>query len=221
MRIKQKEGTRGSLMFIQRLLTNRPELFDTELQRAGAIKRDERVKWVSPRADDDWAEYRDAAFLERLGRGDLASDLREFWPARGPQWDALGTAGDTLILVEAKAHIGELTSNCAAGADESRKKIIASLDTTKVALGVREDADWLNGYYQLANRFAHLHFLRSRGADARLVLLQFTGKTGMPTASTVEAYGKALRVAYERLGFASKKHPDGVVHINVDVADLG
>jgi hypothetical protein len=175
VRIKQKTGTRGSLMFVQHLVSRRPELLASRLREAGGIRPDTAVRWVSPLESDDWAEYRDAAFLERLGRPELAGELKEFWPARGPQWDAFGVSGDALLLVEAKAHVAELASTCTAEAPRSLALITRSLDATRRALGARADADCLTGYYQLANRIAHLRFLQNRGADARLVLLQFTG----------------------------------------------
>ena len=222
MRIVQKTGTRGSLMYIQRLLAHRPELLDERLREAGALSSDARVRWVSPLQNDEWAEYRDAAFLDRLGRGDLAPALAEFWPSRGPQWDALGVSGNRLILVEAKAHVGELASSCGAKAKSSRDKITRALEATKTALGAPPSADWLTGYYQLANRLAHLEFLKARGADARLVLLQFTGNTGMPTSSTREAYDAAILDAFAHLGIdiATSRMLNSVLHIHVDVEEI-
>ena len=220
MRIPQKEGSRGSLKFIQRLVSGRPALLDARLREAGAIPPGVEVRWVSPRVDDDWAEYRDSAFLERVGRGDLVADLRAFWPSRGPQWDALGIAGDAVLLVEAKAHVGELVSTCTAKSPRSRSMIAKAFYETKTALGAGADCNWLSGYYQLANRLAHLEFLRRRGVDARLVLLQFTGDTGMPTPSTRKAYRAALDVALAHLGFEPSATIPDVVHIYVDVAEL-
>ena len=55
---------------------------------------------------DHYAEYRDEAFLKRVGVSATKKPLSEFWPKRGPQWDALATFGDDgVILVEAKAHM--------------------------------------------------------------------------------------------------------------------
>lgn len=39
--------------------------------------------------DDRYREYYDRRHLIALGREDLWPQLREFWPKRGPQWDAL------------------------------------------------------------------------------------------------------------------------------------
>jgi hypothetical protein len=221
MRIEQKEGTRGSLRFIQQLVSRNPDLFHRRLQEQGVVSAETSVGWVSPRPDDAWAEYRDAAFLERIGHAKLAPALKAFWPARGPQWDGLCVAGDTVLLVEAKAHVGEMASSCTAEAPSSVTLIEQSLGATKQALGVDAGADWMNGYYQLANRLAHLWFLRARGVDARLVLLQFTGETGMPTASSPAAYHDAFDTAMKHLGFDPAVAIPGVVPIYIDVAELG
>lgn len=221
MRIEQKDGTKGSLRFIQQLVSRSPDLFQRRLHEAGAVPAETSVRWVSPRPDDAWAEYRDAAFLERIGHSELAPALKAFWPARGPQWDGLCIAGRTILLVEAKAHVGEMASSCTAEAPSSVTLINQSLNATKQALGASAGADWMNGYYQLANRLAHLWFLRERGVDARLVLLQFTGETGMPTASSPPAYREAFDTAMKRLGFDPAVAIPGVVPIYIDVAEIG
>jgi hypothetical protein len=62
----------------------------------------------SPQQDDDYAEYYDEAFLERLGLVELVMPLDEFWPKCGPRWDGLARTTDgKLIPVEAKAYIDE------------------------------------------------------------------------------------------------------------------
>lgn len=96
-----------------------------------------------------------------------------FWPARGPQWDALGVSGQTVVLVEAKAHIGELLSPASAASRGSLARIDAAMNTVRSALDVAGGAEWSQRFYQLANRIAHLHFLRARGVDARLLLVGF------------------------------------------------
>ena len=92
------------------------------------------MTWLSPLLTDEWAEYRDEAFLERIGHPELAAALNGFWPTRGPQWDGLAKTGDIVLLVEAKAHVGELASSGAAESPASRDLIAKSLDTTKKAL---------------------------------------------------------------------------------------
>src|SRR5690242_780967 len=114
MRIPQKEGKRGSLKWIQKAVNSpEPRLLDSLI--LPHINGASKLRWCSPLASDEFSEYRDDAFLDRIGIGHLAVSLRKFWPSRGPQWDglALSDAGDVL-LVEAKAHINELFSPASA-----------------------------------------------------------------------------------------------------------
>jgi hypothetical protein len=55
----------------------------------GADKKN-NIVWMSPKAGDGYAEYRDQAFLDLLGIKPTKTKLKDFWPNRGPQWDALG-----------------------------------------------------------------------------------------------------------------------------------
>jgi hypothetical protein len=109
---------------------------------------------------------------------------RAFWPSRNHHWDAVGKLahGGTVewLLVEAKGHLHELKSSCAAYNPRSVSMIQAALAETKQALGVPAERDWLKGYYQYCNRLAALHFLTRQGIPARLVLVYFVGDRSGP-----------------------------------------
>jgi len=139
------------------------------------------IRWVSPIAQDDYAEYRDGDFLSAVQLGDFAGELASFWPAGGPSWDALATVSDSargtrsgVILVEAKSHISEIYgSGCQAGL-HSRDLIEKALTAAKRWCGANKDADWTGPLYQSANRLAHLYFIRERlKCPAWLVNLYF------------------------------------------------
>jgi hypothetical protein len=114
-----------------------------------------------------------------------SNPVRQEWEERWPQsgnvhnWDAIGRGvsgeRESWILLEAKAHIGELASSCTATSPDSIKRIAAVLDDTKRALGVPDQADWTRNFYQYSNRIALLHFLTTRGIDAHLVFVHFVG----------------------------------------------
>ena len=141
MRIKQPPGTKGSLKWIQRLSAHHSGLLETELRAKGVLASGNTLTWLSPLASDEWAEYRDAAFLDRIGCPSLAGKLAAFWPSRGPQWDGLARDGSgQIFIIEAKAHRQELASSCQAG-EASLKKISAALEQTKSALGANPAAD--------------------------------------------------------------------------------
>ena len=73
--------------------------------------------WISPLAPRNYLEYRDD-FLTMLSLKSHEADLRHFWPLNGPQWDALAKmsvrSGEAVLLVEAKAHLGESMTSCQA-----------------------------------------------------------------------------------------------------------
>lgn len=131
-------------------------------------------------ADQEW---KGIDFVKHRG---VHEEWRKFWPQRGnpPNWDAVGTAvidgKRTWLLVEAKAHLGEIRSDCGAVEAGGLGQIRATLERVKGKLVVPEGRDWLNGYYQLCNRLAVLSFLRDQGIATRLVLVYFYGDSSGP-----------------------------------------
>ena len=205
MSVEQPPGSRGSLKWIQRAVNERWETLEGPI--LSKLKA-HSLEWWSPLADDNFAEYRDSSFLARIGHPELAQDLQGYWPARGPQWDALGRSdrGDVL-LVEAKAHVAELCTPGTAAGPASRARIASALDQLADKLGARAGrAAWTDHFYQLANRLAHLDFLRARSVPAWLVLVNFLGDSEMGGPSSVEAWDAAYQVAFHVMGLG-KSHP--------------
>ncbi|HWA19403.1 MAG TPA: hypothetical protein VG757_10445 [Devosia sp.] len=219
MRVVQPEGSRGSLKWIQRAVNDRPSVIKAALVLGGLTA--EGVEWLSPVRADAYAEYRDVAFLERIGSGHLASALADFWPRRGPQWDALARADDEILLVEAKAHVSEMLSPPTAASEKSRRQIERALAQTIEAFDARPLAAWTDVFYQLANRYAFLHLLNSRGVPARLALVNFVGDTEMSGPRSSAEWAAAYEVADHVMGL-SRKHPyaSRIHHVFVDVQAL-
>lgn len=142
------------------------------------------LTWVSPLASEMYTEYLDEAFLSVMGLPHLVDNLAEFWPRRGPNWDALAVTGDSVLLVEAKSYPAEAKTR--SGASEgSLEWIKRSLLETANWLGLSElPRTWWDGYYQGANRLAHLYFLREAcGIEAYLAFVNFVDDpTHNPTA---------------------------------------
>ena len=98
--------------------------------------------------------------------------------ANTPNWDLVSTCtvgGRTgLVIVEAKAHAGELKANdcCGASDKQNRERIEAAIKQASDALGEgwRLTAD---SHYQLSNRFAWAWKLASLGVPVILVYLGF------------------------------------------------
>jgi len=224
MRVPQlKEKPRGSQKWIQVLINARPELLNVRIREEIASLSGREICWVSPLKQDGFAEYRDAAFLEKLNLQDLSEELQKFWPNRGPQWDALGRTSDekAFILVEAKANVPELVSFCGAKDRESLKTITASLSETRQWLNCKEPRiDWKYGFYQYANRLAHLYFLRRKAQkEAYLVFLYFLeDSTRIPTSRDV--WNSALKLQKKLMGLSAGSLTGKVVDLFINVNEI-
>jgi hypothetical protein len=125
---------------------------------------------MSPLAKDGYREYKDEEFISRLGIALAKRPLSDFWPASGPRWDGLATAGKEYLFVEAKAHIAELATTATRATGRSKHLIDRSLRELQQAIAPKSTVDWSGTFYQYTNRLAHLHFLRSVN-DVRAHLL--------------------------------------------------
>lgn len=203
-RFPQPAGERGSLKWVQLAVNDPARPLDAAILEC--LSGASRIDWCSPLASDDYAEYRDAAFLQKVGLEHLSTALSAFWPARGPQWDALARSnGGDVLLVEAKAHIGEICSPPTKAGEASLTRISVALAVTAKALGAQPLAPWERAFYQLANRLAHLRFLRSQGVPAWLVLVNFVGDREMEGPQTGEAWQAAYEVVRHVMGLP-KRH---------------
>jgi hypothetical protein len=176
------------------------------------------VEWRSPLADDGYAEYRDQAFLDRLGVTLSKRHLNDFWPPGGPQWDALGRAvSGEPVLVEAKAYVPELLSPPTQASDASAETIRRALSEAAAALGASPGTDWSQRFYQHANRLAHAWFLAQvNGVPVRLVFVHFVGDPDMDGPSSRREWEAALVVLHEALGLRGRM-PRYVTEIFIDV----
>jgi hypothetical protein len=168
----------------------------------------EQVIWLSPVASDEYAEYSDQNFLDRLGVRQLKVPLHDFWPPGGPRWDGLAkTLSGKLTLVEAKAHIDEAVDYCSRASPEPLKVIQRALRDTKRAFAASKDAPWESPFYEHANRLAHLYFMRQlNGLDAYLLFLYFADASDAPNPCSVEQWEGAIRLKEKCLGLGNR-HP--------------
>ena len=203
MRRKQERTDSGSQRWLQIAVNRCPTVIDAAIRETG-VEMSGDVDWVSPLENDDFAEYTDSDFLDRLGIRLKRRPLKDFWPPSGPRWDGLARCGDTVFLIEAKAYVAELaTDPCGAG-EESRRKIEEAMAETKAFLRIRSKTDWTRCFYQYANRLAHLYLLRQlNGLDAYLLNVYFVGdKTREMPASRAD-WMAAATLAKAHLGLRS------------------
>lgn len=204
MRIEQPPGSRGSLKWIQRSVAEKWQALEAPILAAAGAND---LRWHSPLAADAYAEYRDEACLGLLGQLHLADALQNFWPARGPQWDALGkTDTGAVVLVEAKSRIAELFSPATAVGEAARLKLDVVFEDLAIRLKASERrVPWTEHFYHFASRLAYLDFLRRQGVEAWLVLVNFVGDTEMHGPSSDEAWDAAYQVVWHVMGLP-KRH---------------
>lgn len=173
------DGYGSECHLLRYLGRHREQLNEAVLQATGAA----RLRWLDYPFDAA-QKWKDGAWsgLDFLPEEDKA---RKKWPEFLPpqdklqNWDAVGLVevdGQTeWLLVEAKAHLGELRSDCLASAGNGLGPIRDAFEQIKTDLGVRAVLDWQHGYYQFCNRIAALWFLQRHKIRARLLFVYFTG----------------------------------------------
>lgn len=221
MRIVQPNGTKGSLRWLQDLINRKPELLQKALQSRMALRDGAAITWLSPLKSDRFAEYRDESFLERLGVTLDHRSLASFWPPNGPQWDALGiTSRGDLLLVEAKAHVKELVSDCGAS-PKSSTLIQASLAEAGAFFMATTTKKWSQTYYQYANRLAHLYLLRQLNhLPAWLIFLYFVNAEDVAGPKTPEEWRSSIEEVHNHLGVGREQIGPYVIDVFIDVEML-
>jgi len=204
-RFPQHQAKKGSQRWIQKLVNEQPGILNSQIRSAFNFSKEEDIQWLSPLKSDEYAEYRDQAFLDRLKVKLEKTPLAQFWPKGGPQWDALGKSSvGKLLLVEAKSHISELISKSQAEDKASIKMIQKSLEETGCYLNSRVNAAWLQSFYQYTNRLAHLYLLRKNDLQAYLIHVYFLNDVEMNGPVTLHEWAGAIKLLNSCLRI--KKH---------------
>lgn len=161
-------GCKGSKRCLQVYLSERCKSKKLEEEIKEKWGKTQSIEWLGPKkvgCEWDWKELTGNSFWNALGI--TPKDTRDFWPARGPHWDAVAKltfadGSSHFILFEAKANVSELKSYMRAGDSQGQRDLIQrSLE--KYSLNV-------NGYYQTCNRVAHLNYIREKYPDVNVSL---------------------------------------------------
>lgn len=212
----------GSQKWLQVAVNRKPQVLTSALRRSEAIGPQISVTWHSPLEDDHFLEYRDAKALDKVGiqSASLKRPLEQFWPLRGPVWDALGiTSEGNPLFLEAKAHIPEAASPATkASAPASLKLIKESLKQARQFYAPKAMADWSELFYQYANRLAHHYFLkRVNDVHSVLIFLYFVNADDMHGPKSEEEWRGAVQLIHAALGLPKDLRSYGVFDAFVDV----
>lgn len=150
--------------------------------------------------------------------------LSDFWPNRGPVWDALGKSSKGhLVLLEAKAHIPEAASPRSMASEKPLKVIEQALALTEARkyFAPRAKAEWSGNLYQYANRLAFQYFFsKLNGLKSRLVFLNFCNAADGDGPESEEEWQDATQLIHALLGLPDDLSGKGVHHAFVDVRPL-
>ena len=220
----QFQAKRGSKKWIQDVINASPDVLSREINRRLSTVDSDTINWLSPLEADEYAEYSDKEFVERLGVSLQGVPLGEFWPKGGPYWDAIGKSkSDRIYLVEAKARVNELKGlGLRATNEEAKEKIEWALAQTRQFVEARSRHDWTAEFYQYANRLAHLYLLRElNGLDAYLVFVYFTNDTLMSGPSSREEWESAIMMIKQLLGIRQPhKLSPYIADVFIDIRDI-
>jgi len=221
-RIPQGPGVKGSQKWIQKFVNEKSDLLNSLIRTQLDLPDTDKITWHSPIAEDVFAEYRDQAFLDLLDIKLPKASIADFWPQRGPCWDALGKS-DTrdIFLVEAKSHVPEMLSPGTGAGAQSLRKIIGSLNETKAYLNSQSEHDWSSTFYQYTNRLAHLYLLRVLNrVPAYLVFVYFLNDNEMNGPKSIGEWSGALKLLHSFLGIGRHKLSNYIADIFIDIADI-
>ena len=222
MRICQGLKSRGSQKWIRYVVNQCPEILNSRIIAQLEIPTNEGINWLSPLANDDYAEYQDQEFLAVLKTKLGNVPLEKFWPNGGPVWDALGRSDSgNLMLVEAKSHVGEMVSPRSQASPQSKALISKSLKECKKYLKSKSNIDWARSFYQYTNRLAHLYFLRELNRlPAFLVFVYFVGDKEMKGPESEEEWRGAIKLLHSYLGIGRTKLTPFMADVFIDVKSL-
>lgn len=223
MAVKAQKGDgHGSLKQMQNLINQHQDIINSKLKQSFPKLSKDTIEWVSPLEKDHFAEYTDDDFIKVLGLDPDEIKLKDFWPARGANWDGLAkTDKGRVILVEAKAHIPEMVSPASTASVKSLVQIREALNQTKAFLGKGRNIDWSGTFYQYTNRVAHLYYLREVcNKEVYLINVYFVGDESVKGPKTIEEWKGAIQIMQLYLGLHSHKLKKYMADIFIDVQEL-
>jgi hypothetical protein len=215
-------STLGSQGWLRTAIELHPGVLLKALRRPLGLAATDTIEWRSPIRATGFEEYRDGAALRLVVKQKLRRrSLKNFWPARGPVWDALGVvSGGWPIFVEAKASIAEAVMPVFQASPESLRLISKSMEETRKFYAPNASAGWTRMFYQYTSRLAHHYLLRElNGIESHLVFLYFLNADVDGGLSSRARWEGAIELVHTALGL-TRFLSEGLHEAFVDVREL-
>lgn len=134
-------------------------------------------------------------------------------------WDAVFVLNDTIYLVEAKAHVGEISSGNTIHGGESSSKILRYMKDLLPTLNVTET--WLMKYYQLGNRLATTSLLNKYGIKCKTLCIFFCNGYLKRVIEKNKIYKTVCKDATKEMFLkAIKKEKETLNIVDADISSL-
>jgi hypothetical protein len=224
----------GSEHHLRTLMASRNHNFELSLLNLIRADPSSRINWHPNYQAMNGLEIRGVDFLPDT----FAVNWKAYWPDPRAwasldrpgihNWDGIGTISDARdtewLLLEAKAHLGELQNSPKCGAGESSRALIKrAFQKTRFAMGLTDsiEADvpesWFcAGGYQIANRLAALNFLlfQSPVQNAHLIFIYFVGARfpGITCPRDESEWRGVLQAKYADMGISAEHAFSSRVH---------
>ncbi len=181
----------GSECHLLRWMGRHRQAFDKATLRAMGVNSESIViDWLDTNFCKDPRKWYDAELkgLDFISDKKVLNGWHIEWPQSGnPQnWDAVGVLKKPgnpdqqgIVLVEAKAHIGEISTHIGAKSPKSLQLIESTLRRTADNLHATFDKKtWMQEFYQHSNRLAVYDYMKRCGLNPYLLFVYFIGDLG-------------------------------------------
>jgi hypothetical protein len=160
-------------------------------------------------------EYTGISFLPLELQNKISGNWKNYWPQQGnpPNWDSIiycsplapnSSLEDHWFIIEAKARLNEgIDKGTDAKNEESIKIIEKAFEKTKKRFNIKTENNWLEKYYQFANRLAFINFMLENGVQCSLLYIYFIN--GWPNdpknnVTNIESWKEIIHDEYKYLG---------------------
>ena len=179
----------GSEWQLLRFLGHHRTCLENAINKVIGNEQDHHFQWIDFEFDKSSSsftgdsELKGLTFLKKLIDQDSYEVIHDEFKKYGinkydtwQSWDAVFKCGNTIYLVEAKAHKDEIKGNIDNGG-KSKNEIFAFFEKYLTEPFKPTKKEWLGHYYQLANRLATTAFLKKHlnriGLDVKLLYIYF------------------------------------------------
>lgn len=210
----------GSEWHLMRFMARHRKLLEKAIRESiGNVKKEDVFEWYDflfgEKGIASDSELKGLSFLEN--RKNLDGYVSG-WKTK-QSWDAVFKLDDVIYLVEAKAHIDELSDNKPHGGESTEEiKGFICKNLEKLNISINED-ECLGKYYQLANRLATAAFLKNNGIDSRCIYIYFINGYEKPNEiknASAEMFIDEINQEKDVLGLEGDHLEDLLYHVFID-----